>query len=51
MLSGEGRLPGEWFEFTMGNIDGRELAVIFQMDLESEFFVNVPIRSIRDERT
>jgi len=36
---------GEWFDFSIGTIDGRDLQVVFQMDLESDFFVNVPTRS------
>jgi len=41
--------PGEWFDFTIGIIDGRDLMVIFQMDLQSPFFNRVPLRSTSED--
>jgi len=33
---------GDWFDFSVGSIDGRDLQVVFQMDVNSKFFDNVP---------
>lgn len=36
---------GTWMEFTLGEIDGRDIFVIFRMDASSPFFDGVPQRS------